>query len=78
MFRIEHIHEAGVDDDKAQNLQKGKQKSEIQTEHILSRIKTPWKIGAHVSSAGGVENSIVNASSIGFANRVYYINRQTC
>lgn len=69
VFCIEHIHEADVehfDEGKPQNIQKGKQKPEIQSGHFLSRIKTPWKIGAHVSAAGGVENSIVNASSIGY------------
>ncbi|KAI0028474.1 xylose isomerase-like protein, partial [Vararia minispora EC-137] len=29
------------------------------------RAQTAWKIGAHVSAAGGVENAIVNAAKIG-------------
>ncbi|THH13835.1 hypothetical protein EW146_g6435 [Bondarzewia mesenterica] len=29
------------------------------------RAKTPWKVGAHVSAAGGVENAILNAASLG-------------
>jgi hypothetical protein len=29
------------------------------------RISNPWKVGAHVSSAGGVENSVKNAAAIG-------------
>jgi AP endonuclease-1 len=33
---------------------------------FLSRIDTPWKIGAHVSSAGGVENAVRNAARIGY------------
>lgn len=32
-----------------------------------SRTTTPWKIGPHVSSAGGVENAIANAASVGWA-----------
>lgn len=30
-----------------------------------SRVETPWKIGAHVSAAGGIENAIINAAEIG-------------
>ncbi|EIN06965.1 AP endonuclease [Punctularia strigosozonata HHB-11173 SS5] len=29
------------------------------------RVSSPWKVGAHVSAAGGVENAIQNAASIG-------------
>lgn len=43
---------------------KGKAK-EGGKEEFLPRIDTPWKIGAHVSSAGGVENAVLNASYIG-------------
>ena len=33
---------------------------------FLERNKDcPWKVGAHVSSAGGVENAILNAAAIG-------------
>jgi AP endonuclease 1 len=28
-------------------------------------VSSPWKIGAHISAAGGVENAIVNAHNIG-------------
>lgn len=30
------------------------------------RQSSPWKVGAHVSSAGGVENAVVNAAKIGY------------
>lgn len=30
-----------------------------------SRVESPWKIGAHVSAAGGLENAIINAAEIG-------------
>jgi len=40
---------------------KGKAKSD----DLPQRVSSPWKVGAHVSSAGGVENSIVNAATIG-------------
>jgi AP endonuclease-1 len=29
------------------------------------RQLSPWKVGAHVSSAGGVQNAVVNAAKIG-------------
>lgn len=31
------------------------------------RAQSPWKVGAHVSAAGGVENAVVNAAAIGYA-----------
>lgn len=35
------------------------------TESIPTRVTSPWKIGAHVSAAGGVENTVLNAARIG-------------
>lgn len=35
-----------------------------------SRIVSDWKLGAHVSAAGGVENAVTNAVSIGFVRLV--------
>ncbi|KAJ8469314.1 hypothetical protein ONZ51_g9085 [Trametes cubensis] len=32
---------------------------------FMVRAANPWKIGPHVSSAGGVENAIINAASVG-------------
>ena len=32
---------------------------------FLPRVSSPWKVGAHVSAAGGVENAVVNAAMIG-------------
>ena len=43
------------------------------SDHDLSRFPTrmdsPWKFGPHVSAAGGVENAVVNAASIGYVSR---------
>lgn len=36
-----------------------------QPEDYRVRVSSPWKVGAHVSAAGGVENAIQNAASIG-------------
>jgi len=33
---------------------------------FLERVNSPWKVGAHVSAAGGVENAVTNAITIGF------------
>ncbi|TEB21887.1 AP endonuclease [Coprinellus micaceus] len=32
---------------------------------FLPRVSNPWKVGAHVSASGGVENAVVNAAMIG-------------
>ncbi|KAG2019584.1 endonuclease IV [Coprinopsis cinerea AmutBmut pab1-1] len=37
----------------------------VDTSSFLPRVKSPWKVGAHVSAAGGVENAVVNAAAIG-------------
>lgn len=31
---------------------------------FASRVSSAWKVGAHVSAAGGVENAIVNAARV--------------
>jgi hypothetical protein len=38
---------------------------EYHSSDFLKRPQSPWKIGPHVSAAGGVENAILNAASIG-------------
>ena len=35
------------------------------------RAANAWKIGPHVSSAGGVENAIVNAASVGYVHPIH-------
>ncbi len=35
---------------------------------LEERTSNPWKVGAHVSAAGGVENAIINAAMIGYAS----------
>ncbi|KAJ2927952.1 hypothetical protein H1R20_g9150, partial [Candolleomyces eurysporus] len=45
---------------------KGKAKeTSIDTSTFLPRVSNAWKVGAHVSAAGGVENAVVNAAAIG-------------
>lgn len=36
------------------------------SDFLARNRENPWKIGAHVSAAGGVENAIVNAAMIGW------------
>ncbi|RDX47718.1 AP endonuclease [Lentinus brumalis] len=60
------------DKNDARDTQKGKkprrEKKEISEPipgDFAARVTNRWKIGPHVSSAGGVENAIVNAASVG-------------
>lgn len=39
--------------------------SEPIQEDFMARASRSWKVGPHVSAAGGVENAIVNAASVG-------------
>ncbi|PPQ82818.1 hypothetical protein CVT25_009196 [Psilocybe cyanescens] len=41
------------------------QKGEIDPSQFLPRVESHWKVGAYVSAAGGVENAVTNAASIG-------------
>ena len=51
---------------KPSRVPKSKQKGAPRVEDYPDRIAIDWKVGAHVSAAGGVENAILNAASIGF------------
>lgn len=47
---------------------KAKRKTKAQLpdpDTFFTRVESPWKVGAHVSAVGGVENAIVNARAIG-------------
>lgn len=37
----------------------------LSPEDYPKRVESDWKVGAHVSASGGVENTILNAASIG-------------
>ncbi|KAH8099663.1 AP endonuclease [Cristinia sonorae] len=41
-----------------------------------ARGNSPWKVGPHVSAAGGVENTIVNAASIGSTAFALFVKSQ--
>jgi AP endonuclease-1 len=43
----------------------GNAKEEPKPEDYRVRVSSPWKVGAHVSAAGGVENAIQNAAELG-------------
>lgn len=51
---------------KPSKVPKSKKKDAPRVEDYPDRIAIDWKVGAHVSAAGGVENAILNAASIGF------------
>lgn len=42
-----------------------KTKDKPSTEDFPVRVSGSWKIGAHVSAAGGVENAVRNAAMVG-------------
>ncbi|KAJ3513133.1 hypothetical protein NLJ89_g3121 [Agrocybe chaxingu] len=50
--------------------------AETDRSEFLERLETPWKIGAHVSSAGGVENAVVNAAMIGANSFALFLKSQ--
>jgi hypothetical protein len=53
----------------SQRKGKGKAKVvEVDPSTFLERVDSPWLVGAHVSAAKGVENSIINAAAIGFVS----------
>ncbi|KAI5116240.1 hypothetical protein M0805_001234 [Coniferiporia weirii] len=41
-----------------------------------TRVSNPWKFGAHVSAAGGVENAILNAAKIGANSFALFLKSQ--
>lgn len=52
----------------AKEKSKGRKKKETEepkVEDYPIRKTNEWKVGAHVSSAGGVENAILNAADVG-------------
>ncbi|KAI0064504.1 AP endonuclease [Artomyces pyxidatus] len=49
---------------------------EPRPEDFPTRVQTPWKIGAHVSAAGGVENAIVNAAKLGATAFALFLKSQ--
>lgn len=38
---------------------------EPKPEDFLARVESLWKVGVHVSAAGGIENAIPNAAKLG-------------
>ncbi|KAF9070827.1 xylose isomerase-like protein [Rhodocollybia butyracea] len=55
-----------VEIEKTQTKKKGKASTQaIDLSSFPERVESPWKVGAHVSAAGGVENAVLNASKIG-------------
>ncbi|KAI0074196.1 AP endonuclease [Panus rudis PR-1116 ss-1] len=57
-----------AEDDEAKQRKKRQRKpkhADFSLKDFASRVQNDWKIGPHVSASGGVENTIVNAASIG-------------
>ena len=51
--------------DKKKRKPTGRTKDEPKPGDYRVRVTSPWKVGAHVSAAGGVENAIQNAAELG-------------
>lgn len=59
--------ENDADTSPAKSPRKARQKKEQvipKPSDFAPRLSSPWKVGAHVSAAGGVENAIVNAARV--------------
>ncbi|KAJ7119140.1 xylose isomerase-like protein [Mycena epipterygia] len=56
---------------------KGKAKSKVvDPPKYADRSESLWKVGAHVSAAGGIENSIINAAAIGANSFALFVKSQ--
>ncbi|KAJ7490901.1 xylose isomerase-like protein [Mycena latifolia] len=56
---------------------KGKAKSKVaEPPQYAERSDSLWKVGAHVSAAGGIENAIINAAAIGANSFALFVKSQ--
>ncbi|EGN95779.1 hypothetical protein SERLA73DRAFT_162523 [Serpula lacrymans var. lacrymans S7.3] len=58
------LDEGSTGQDKSSRTKRRK-KDELETPSYSDRVSSPWKIGAHVSAAGGIEKAVHNAAVIG-------------
>ncbi|KAL0063477.1 DNA-(apurinic or apyrimidinic site) lyase [Marasmius tenuissimus] len=61
---------------KAKGKGKAKKSQEVDLASLPVRTKSLWKVGAHVSAAGGVENSLLNAAKIGANSFALFVKSQ--
>ncbi|KAJ7142105.1 xylose isomerase-like protein [Mycena crocata] len=54
----------------------GKTKAKADPPQYGKRPESPWKVGAHVSAAGGIENAIINAAAIGANSFALFVKSQ--
>ncbi|KAF9448286.1 AP endonuclease [Macrolepiota fuliginosa MF-IS2] len=57
--------EKGTEGDGLPPSRRAKVKHVSKPETFIPRVKSLWKVGAHVSASGGVENAVTNAAKIG-------------
>ncbi|KAJ7615123.1 xylose isomerase-like protein [Mycena rosella] len=56
---------------------KGKAKSKVaDPPQYAERAESLWKVGAHVSAAGGIENAVINAAAIGANSFALFVKSQ--
>ena len=73
MFRADMHTENDGDASPTKRPRKARQRKEHVTpkpSDFAPRVSSAWKVGAHVSAAGGVENSIVNAARVRCVSRL--------
>lgn len=63
--RTEELRECS-EEAPSQKPKKARKKKDVDPQPVLPRLNSPWKVGAHVSSSGGVENAVTNAAAIGY------------
>ncbi|KAF8585172.1 AP endonuclease [Ramaria rubella] len=59
------LHSGVTESNNTRMVSKRKDVEMSRPEDYPKRAQIEWKVGAHVSAAGGVENAIINAASIG-------------
>ncbi|THH26742.1 hypothetical protein EUX98_g7445 [Antrodiella citrinella] len=70
------LEEQDVEEGPKQKKQRRKKAEIVKPDDFPTRGESPWKVGPHVSAAGGVENTIINAASIGATAFALFVKSQ--
>ncbi|THH28105.1 hypothetical protein EUX98_g6092 [Antrodiella citrinella] len=70
------LEEQDVEEGPKQKMQRRKKVEIVKSNDLPTRGESPWKVGPHVSAAGGVENTIINATSIGATALSLFVKSQ--
>ncbi|KAF9043939.1 xylose isomerase-like protein [Panaeolus papilionaceus] len=79
-FKVAETEASCSCEEDAEPVAKTKRKAKVKgvdlSNPLPRQIKSPWKVGAHVSSAGGVENAVLNAVAIGATSFALFLKSQ--